>query len=140
MKSNSEKNQSNIEILYNMFPLQVNVNKTIIKKAKIMKVRECVGALALAKAIGAKGRALFEGCDGPSWGNSTGTQRMQSSHFTLKAVNQAGKDVEMMDVKEPITITFEVESKIEVDAFLAQFGSNQDLMHYKALVYSSILP
>ena len=130
MKSNSEKNQSNIEILYNMFPLQVNVSKTIIKKAKIMKVRECVGALALAKAIGAKGRALFEGSDGPSWGNSTGTQRMQSSHFTLKAVNQAGKDVEMMDVKEPITITFEVESKIEVDAFLAQFGSNQDLMHY----------
>ena len=131
MKSNSEKNQSNIEILYNMFPLQVNVSKTIIKKAKIMKVRECVGALALAKAIGAKGRALFEGSDGPSWGNSTGTQRMQSSHFTLKAVNQAGKDVEMMDVKEPITITFEVESKIEVDAFLSQFaGTNQDLMHY----------
>ena len=131
MKSNSEKNQSNIEILYNMFPLQVNVSKTIIKKAKIMKVRECVGALALAKAIGAKGRALFEGSDGPSWGNSTGTQRMQSSHFTLKAVNQAGKDVEMMDVKEPITITFEVESKIEVDAFLSQFaGTTQDLMHY----------
>ena len=130
MKSNSEKNQSNIEILYNMFPLQVNVSKTIIKKAKIMKVRECVGALALAKAIGAKGRALFEGSDGPSWGNSTGIQRMQNSLFTLKAVNQAGKDVEMMDVKEPITITFEVESKIEVDAFLAQFGSNQDLMRY----------
>ena len=130
MKSNSEKNQSNIEILYNMFPLQVNVSKTIIKKAKIMKVRECVGALALAKAIGAKGRALFEGSEGPSWGNSTGVQRMQNSLFTLKAVNQAGKDVEMMDVKEPITITFEVESKIEVDAFLAQFGSNQDLMHY----------
>ena len=130
MKSNSEKNQSNIEILYNMFPLQVNVSKNIIKKAKIMKVRECVGALALAKAIGTKGRALFEGVDGPSWGNSTGTQRMQSSHFTLKAVNQAGKSIEMMDVKEPITITFEVESKIEVDAFLAQFGSNQDLMHY----------
>jgi hypothetical protein len=126
MKSNSEKNQSNIEILYNMFPLQVNVSKTIIKKAKIMKVRECVGALALAKAIGAKGRALFEGVDGPSWGNSTGTQRMQSSHFTLKAVNQAGKDVEMMDVKEPITITFEVESKIEADPFLSQFaGTNQ---------------
>lgn len=109
-----------------MFPLQVNVSKTIIKKAKIMKVRECVGALALAKAIGAKGRALFEGVDGPSWGNSTGTQRMQSSHFTLKAVNQAGKDVEMMDVKEPITITFEVESKIEADPFLSQFaGTNQ---------------
>ena len=132
MKSNSEKNQSNIEIFYNMFPLQVNVSKTIIKKAKIMRVRECVGALALAHAIGAKGRALFEGCDGPSWGNSTGTQRMQSSYFTLKAVNQAGKDVEMMGVKEPITITFEVESKIEVDAFFAQFTnfSNQDLMHY----------
>ena len=131
MKSNSEKNQSNIEIFYNMFPLQVNVSKTIIKKAKIMKVRECVGALALAKAIGAKGRALFEGCDGPSWGNSTGTQRMQSSYFTLKAVNQAGKDVEMMDVKEPITITFEVASKIEADPFLSQFaGTSLDLMRY----------
>ena len=130
MKSNSEKNQSNIEIFYNMFPLQVNVSKTIIKKAKIMKVRECVGALALAKAIGAKGRALFEGGEGPSWGNSTGVQRMQNSLFTLKAVNQAGKDVEMMDVKEPITITFEVASKIEVDTFFSQFASDVVFMRY----------
>ena len=128
MKSNSEKNQSNIEILYNMFPLQVNVSKTIIKKAKIMSVRECVGALALAKAIGAKGRALFEGSDGLGWGNSTGIQRMQNSLFTLKAVNQAGRDVKMMDVKEPITITFEVASKIEVDTFSSKFAS--DLVFY----------
>tara|TARA_R110002153_G_scaffold18092_5_gene63486 strand:+ start:458 stop:859 length:402 start_codon:yes stop_codon:yes gene_type:complete len=130
MKSNSEKNQSNIEIFYNMFPLQVNVSNTIIKKAKIMRVRECVGALALAKAIGAKGRALFEGNQGPSWGNSTGRQIMQSSYFTLKAVNQAGEDVEMMDVKEPITITFEVASKITVDPFLSQFASTLDLTRY----------
>ena len=125
MKSNSEKNQSNIEIFYNMFPLQVNVSQTIIKKANIMRVRECVGALALAKAISAKGRALFEGGDGPSWGNSTGTQRMGSSYFTLKAVNQAGKDVEMMAVKEPITITFEVASKIEVDTVSFQFDGTK---------------
>lgn len=95
-----------------LFPITVEVTQEIINSAFIMNSEKCIGALTLKSILPSENKkTTFWGVSGGGiWKKGVTTQQSfdDTALLLIDSVDENGKPINMMYIKEPQTVTFKL--------------------------------
>ncbi len=95
-----------------LFPITVEITKEILDSAFILNSEKCIGALALKSILPdeVKNQAYWGCASGGIWkkGVTVNETFNDNALVLIQSVDENGNPINMMNIREPQTITFNI--------------------------------